>query len=116
LAEIPGNGSSFAQSTAYQPQIIDSYGTYLISLSTPDNLSLFLGKGSKALIEYPIHSSQIATAPEQINRWFFSNVNGFWRDENTNSSITNFTINQPSFLTKMGNVYVGELNFSVAYW
>lgn len=74
-------GSLFAQTESYNAVNLQTYGMVSVDLFSPSGEALNIAEDSPVTIEYPIHFSQVDSAPETIDLWYFDEEVGYWKAE-----------------------------------
>jgi len=87
---FPGN---FAGLVGSEEKPFESYGFMDVTVTGSGPLQLASGK--TATIEIPIPATDVASAPDTIDLWYYDNTDGYWKNEGT--------------ATKVGNVYSGTV-------
>ncbi len=74
-------GSLFAQTESNDAVNLQTYGMVSVNLFSPSGEELNIAENSPVTIEYPIHFSQVDSAPETIDLWYFDDEVGYWKEE-----------------------------------
>lgn len=88
-------GSLFAQTENNDARTLETFGMVAVELRTPSGEPLNISDEQPAEIEFDIDNSQLDTAPENIELWYFDEEVGYWKEE--------------GLATRVGNTYVGEV-------
>jgi hypothetical protein len=93
FTETPG--SFFAQTASNEASALETYGMVSVNLFSPSGETLNIDPESPATITFPIYFSQVDSAPETIQLWYFDEEQGYWKED--------------GIATRDGNYYVGEV-------
>jgi|GEM_PF-1232033 len=82
-------------------RVLGTLGMVAVELRDVNGNEIELAEGVQATVQFPIASSQLEAAPDQIALWSFDEDRGLWIEE--------------GFATREGNNYVGEVSH-FSYW
>lgn len=74
-------GDSGAQRTDGSDATLVSYGVVEVNLRGPGGEKYNLAPGQPADLKYPVHPSQIASAPPTLPLWYYDEDTGLWRED-----------------------------------
>jgi Carboxypeptidase regulatory-like domain len=62
---------------------LESYGMMVAELTSSSGQKLQIASGKTATITFPVPSSLMTTAPAKIPLWYFDDVKGLWREQDS---------------------------------
>ncbi|MBT2622040.1 MULTISPECIES: carboxypeptidase-like regulatory domain-containing protein [Chryseobacterium] len=89
-------GSFLATNLNGNSRVMETYGMLHVQLTGSSGQNLQIATGHTAEITVPLDAAQLATSPNTIPLWSFSEITGMWQEEGS--------------ATKVGNTYVGNVS------
>ncbi|WP_298494519.1 hypothetical protein [uncultured Algibacter sp.] len=79
FSEMPG--SLYAQNENNDPRNLETYGMLSVNLFSPSGEQLNIAENSLSMLEFPIADSQLNSAPDTIELWYFDEEQGYWKED-----------------------------------